>query len=103
MYGMSLLHNFDRYDEKSFTDRQRIFDYILFSSQMYKETRMIFFRKYTPHLYSTVYRQYGLRAPICMVCLFSTTIRDMMKIPLQIDRDYSITYYFRLKCIRRHE
>ena len=43
MYGMSLLHNFDRYDEKSLTDRQRIFDYILFSSQMYKETRMIFF------------------------------------------------------------
>ena len=42
MYGMSLLHNFDRYDEKSFTDRQRIFDYI-FSSQMYKETRMMFF------------------------------------------------------------
>ena len=43
MYGMSLLHNFDRYDEKSFTDRQKIFDYILFSSQIYKETRMIFF------------------------------------------------------------
>ena len=43
MYGMSLLHNFDRYDEKSFTDRQRIVDYILYSSQMYKETRMIFF------------------------------------------------------------
>ena len=43
MYGMSLLHNYDRYDEKSLTDRQRIFDYILFSSQMYKETRMIFF------------------------------------------------------------
>ena len=43
MYGMSLLHNFDRYDEKSFTDRLRIFDYILFSSQMYKETQMIFF------------------------------------------------------------
>ena len=43
MYGMSLLHNFDRYDEKFLTDRQRIFDYILFSSQMYKETRMIFF------------------------------------------------------------
>ena len=43
MYGMSLLHNFDRYDEKSLTDRQRIFDYILLSSQMYKETRMIFF------------------------------------------------------------
>ena len=42
MYGMSLLHNYDRYDENSFTDRQRIFDYILFSSQMYKETRMIF-------------------------------------------------------------
>ena len=21
MYGMSLLHNYDRYDEKSFTDR----------------------------------------------------------------------------------
>ena len=43
MYGMSLLHNFDRCDEKFLTDRQRIFDYILFSSQMYKETRMIFF------------------------------------------------------------
>ena len=43
MYGMSLLHNYDRYDEKSLTDRQRIFHYILFSSQMYKETRMIFF------------------------------------------------------------
>ena len=51
----------------------------------------------------TMYRQYGLRAPICMVCLFSTTIRDMMKSPLQIDREYSITYYFHLKCIRRHE
>ena len=43
MYGMSLLHNYDRYDKNSFTDRQRIFDYILFSSQMYKETRMICF------------------------------------------------------------
>ena len=43
MYGMSLLHNYDRYDENSFTDPQRIFDYILFSSHMYKETRMIFF------------------------------------------------------------
>ena len=43
MYGMSRLHNNDRYDKNSFTDRQRIFDYILFSSQMYKETRMIFF------------------------------------------------------------
>ena len=43
MYGMSLLHNYDRYDEKSLTDRRRIFYYILFSSQMYKETRMIFF------------------------------------------------------------
>ena len=42
MYGMSLLHNYDRYDENSFTGRQRIVDYILFSSQMYKETRMIF-------------------------------------------------------------
>ena len=38
MYGMSLLHNYKRYDENSFTDRQRIFDYTLFSSQMYKET-----------------------------------------------------------------
>ena len=92
MYGMSLLHNFDRYDEKSLTDRQRIFDYILFSSQMYKETRNDIVRNYTPHLYSTVYRQYGLRAPICMVCLVSTTMIDMMKIPLQIDREYSITY-----------
>ena len=43
MYGMSPLHNYDRYDEISVTDRQRIFDYILFSSQMYKETRMILF------------------------------------------------------------
>ena len=43
MYGMSLLHNYDRYDENSFTDRQTIFDYILFSSQMFKETRMTFF------------------------------------------------------------
>ena len=43
MYGMSLLHNYTRYDEKSFTDRQRLFHYILLSSQMYKETRMIFF------------------------------------------------------------
>ena len=46
MYGMSRLHNYDRYDENSFTDRQRIVDYILFSSQMYKETRMIFSQPY---------------------------------------------------------
>ena len=46
MYGMSLLHNYKRYDENSFTDRQRIFDYTLFSSQMYKETRMIFSQLY---------------------------------------------------------
>ena len=64
---------------------------------------MILFATITLHLYSTVYWQYGLRAAICMVCLFSTTIRDMMKIPLQTDREYSITHYFRLKCIRRHE
>ena len=38
MYGMSFLHNYERYDEKSFTNQQRIFDYILFLSQMYKET-----------------------------------------------------------------
>ena len=34
MYGMSLLHNYDRYDEKSFTDRQRIFDHIIFVSNV---------------------------------------------------------------------
>ena len=87
MYGMSLLHNYDRYDENSFTDRQRIFDYLLFSSQNVKGDTNDICRNYTLHLYSTVYRQYGLIAPICMVCLVSTTMIDMMKIPLQIDRE----------------
>ena len=88
MYGMSLLENYKTYDQNFITNRQRLFDFVLFSHDMHKETRIVGFIQ---------------RAPICMVCLFSKTIRDMTEISSQIDRDYSILYYFPMKCIKRHE
>ena len=42
MYGMSLLENYKRYDRNFFTNRQRMFDYILFSPEVVEETRVIF-------------------------------------------------------------
>ena len=85
MYGMSLLENYKIYDRKFFTNRQRMFDYILFSPEMVEETRVIFLAS-TPYLsisyYVTQYRLWASlsRAPICMVCLFSKTIRHMIEI-----------------------
>ena len=49
-----------------------MFDYILFWSEMGKETRILFVMRH---------------APICMVCLFSETIRDFGKLSSQIDRE----------------
>ena len=88
MYGMSLLENYKTYDRNFFTNRQRLFDFVLFSHEMDKETRIVGFIQ---------------RAPICMVCLFSKTIKDMTEISSQIDRECLITYYFRLKWLRRLE
>ena len=79
MYGMSLLQNYKRYDRHFFTNRQRLFDFVLLSHEMHKETRIVGFIQ---------------RAPICMVCLVSKTIRDMTEISSQIDRECLITYFF---------
>ena len=88
MHGMSLLENYKTYDRNFITNRQRLFDFVLFSHEMDKETRIVGFIQ---------------RAPICMVCLFSKTIRDMAEISSQIDRECLITYYFPLKWLRRIE
>ena len=50
MYGVSLLENYKRYDRHFLTNRQRMFDYILFSPEMVKETRVIFVAS-TPFLH----------------------------------------------------
>ena len=88
MYGMSLLENYKTYDRNFIRNQQRLFGFVLFFHEMHKETRIVGFIQ---------------RAPICMVCLFSKTIRDMTEISSQIDRECLITYYFRLKWLRRLE
>ena len=54
MYGMFFLENYKTYDRNFFTNRQRLFDFVLFSHEMHKETRIVGFIQ---------------RAPICMVSL----------------------------------